>query len=308
VSRSICLSSTRPSAPTAAGCCSLPPARIPDLWGLSRVRDWRSTPGLRDTRAVTWDPDQYLRFGVERALPFRHLTAAIDHLQPAAVVDLGCGPGGLTATLLERWPEARITGIDTSRVMVDHARRREVPGRLTFEIGDALTWRAPHPVDLILSNACFHWIDDHLALLDHLLPQLAAAGTLAFQVPANHDAPSHTLLRDLCASARWRDQLEGLPRTGVRDPGWYVEKLGRRGLRTIVWETTYHHLLEGPDPVLEWVKGTTLRPILERLDTDEQLEFTTAYGSVLRRAYPENDGTTLFPFKRLFVVTTSEHS
>jgi trans-aconitate 2-methyltransferase len=257
---------------------------------------------------VIWDPDQYLRFGAERALPFRHLTAAIDHLQPAAVVDLGCGPGGLTATLLERWPKARITGIDTSREMVDHAQRREVPGRLTFEIGDALTWRAAHPVDLILSNSCFHWIDDHQALIDHLLPQLAGTGTLAFQVPANHDAPSHTLLRDLCASERWRDRLDGLPRTGVRELTWYLEELGGRGLKPTVWVTTYHHLLEGEDPVLEWVKGTTLRPILERLDNDEQFEFTTTYSSLLRRAYTKNHETTLFPFKRLFVVTTSEHS
>jgi trans-aconitate 2-methyltransferase len=275
---------------------------------MSRARGWRSTSGLRHTRAVIWDPDQYLRFGAERALPFRHLTAAVDHLQPAAVVDLGCGPGGLTATLLERWPEARITGIDASREMVDHARRREVPGRLTFAIGDALTWNAPTPVDLIVSNACFHWIDDHEALLDHLLPQLTAVGTLAFQVPANHGAPSHTLLRDLCSSERWRDQLEGLPRTGVRDPGWYADEFDRRGLASTIWETTYHHVLTGPDPALDWVKGTTLRPILERLDAEEQSEFTTAYSRLLREAYPDRDGTTLFPFKRLFVVATNIQS
>jgi trans-aconitate 2-methyltransferase len=273
---------------------------------LSSVRDWRSTSGLRHTLAVIWDPDQYLRFGAERALPFRHLTAAVDHLEPATVVDIGCGPGGLTATLLERWPEARITGIDTSREMVDHAQRREVPGRLAFEIGDALIWKAPCPVALILSNACFQWIHDHRALLDHLLPQLAAAGTLAFQVPANHDAPSHTLLRNLCASARWRDRLEGLPRTGVRDRGWYADELGGRGLETTVWETTYHHLLDGEDPVLEWVQGTTLRPILEQLDPHQRLEFTSAYSSLLREAYPERNGRTLFPFKRLFVVASRQ--
>ena len=255
---------------------------------------------------MTWDPDQYLRFGAERSLPFRHLVAAVEHLEPVSVVDLGCGPGGLTATLLERWPKAFILGLDTSTEMIAHARRRAVTGRLEFAVGDARTWSAPRPVDLVLSNACFHWIDDHRSLLVHLLQQLAAPGTLAFQVPANHDAPSHTLLRDLCASDRWRDRLEGLPRTGVREPGWYLDELGGRGLAVTVWQTTYHHLLSGPDPVLEWVKGTTLQPVLERLDEKEQLEFTTAYGARLRQAYPERDIGTLFHFNRLFVVATRQ--
>jgi trans-aconitate 2-methyltransferase len=255
---------------------------------------------------VTWDPDQYLRFGAERALPFRHLVAAVDHLQPDIVVDLGCGPGGLTATLLERWPTARITGIDTSAEMIGHARRREVPERLTFEVGDVRSWSAPHPVDLMISNACIHWIDDHRVLLDHLVPQLSGGGTLAFQVPANHDAPSHTLLRELCSSERWRDRLDGHPRTGVREPVWYMSELTNRGMKITLWQTTYHHRLEGDNPVLEWVRGTTLRPVLELLDEHEQLEFTTSYGALLREAYPEHAGITVLPFNRLFVLTTRQ--
>ena len=135
---------------------------------------------------MNWDTDQYLRFASERALPYHHLVAAVDHLEPEKVVDLGCGPGGLTATLLERWPEARITGVDTSEEMISRAQRRTVTGRLDFVVGDARSWRASAPVDLILANASFHWIDDHRALFDHLLPQLADDGVLAFQVPANH--------------------------------------------------------------------------------------------------------------------------
>jgi len=253
---------------------------------------------------MAWDPDQYLFFSAERGLPFRHLLAALHHLEPASVVDLGCGPGGLTATLLERWPKAKIIGVDTSPEMIAHARRREIPGRLTFEIGEASTWRSGHPVDLLLSNACFHWIGDHRALFDHLLPQLAAGGTLAFQVPANHDAPSHILLRDLCSSERWRDRLDGHPRTGVRDSSWYLEELGGRGLAVTVWQTTYHHLLEGDDPVLEWVKGTTLRPVLERLSKDDQVDFLADYGRRLSGAYPSTDGRTNFPFSRSFVVAS----
>lgn len=253
---------------------------------------------------MTWDPGQYLRFGAQRALPYRHLVAALEHLEPTSVVDLGCGPGGLTATLLGRWPRARITGVDAAEEMIALASRRAVAPRLAFERADILSWRAPEPVDLILSNACFHWIDDHRCLFGHLLPLLADHGTLAFQVPANHDAPSHTLLRELCSSPRWRERLAGLPRTGVRDPAWYLEELTDRGLDVTVWQTTYLHHLTGADPVLEWVKGSTLRPILERLDETEQEAFLTGYGAELREAYPARGGSTLFPFTRTFVVAT----
>jgi trans-aconitate 2-methyltransferase len=253
---------------------------------------------------MTWDPEQYLRFSDQRALPFRHLVAAVGHLDPAVVVDLGCGPGGLTATLLEGWPSATIHGVDTSEEMIDRARRRKVVGRLEFEIGDARSWNAALPVDLILANACFHWIDDHRRLFDHLLPQLATDGVLAFQVSANHTEPSHTILGELCSSPRWRDRLEGLPHTGAREPQWYLDELGGRGLAVEVWQTTYFHQLVGEDPVLEWVRGTTLRPVLERLLDNEHEEFLAGYGALLREAYPMRDGRTVFPFKRLFVVAT----
>ena len=251
---------------------------------------------------MTWDPEQYLRYADQRALPFRHLVAAVDHLEPAVVVDLGCGPGGLTATLLERWPSAMIHGVDTSEEMIGRARRRQVVGRLSFEIGDARTWRSMHAVDLILANACFHWIHDHHELFNHLIPQLTDRGVLAFQVPANHTEPSHTILAELCSSPRWRGWLDGLPRTGAREPQRYLDELGGRGLDVTAWQTTFLHVLEGEDPVLEWVRGTTLRPVLERLPEDEQEEFLAEYGSLLGSAYPARDGKTGFPFKRTFVV------
>jgi trans-aconitate 2-methyltransferase len=251
---------------------------------------------------MTWDPDQYLRFETERALPFHHLVAAVDHLEPASVIDLGCGTGALTAALLERWPEARITGIDTSPEMIERARALAVHGRLDFELGDALTWRSSEHVDLMLSNACFQWIEDHRRLFDHLLPQLADGGVLAFQVPANHTEPSHTILGELCSSSRWRDRLDGLPRTSVRGPQWYIEEFSGRGLEVAAWKTTYFHVLEGQDPVLEWVRGTTLRPVLERLVGEEHGEFLDVYGARLRGGYPPREGRTVFPFKRTFVV------
>jgi trans-aconitate 2-methyltransferase len=134
------------------------------------------------------------------------------------------------------------------------------------------------------------------------LPQLAIGGVLAFQVPANHTESSQTILGELCSSQRWRDRLEGLPQTGVREPQWYLDELGGRGLRVNVWKTTYHHLLEGDDPVLEWVRGTTLRPVLESLPEDEHEKFLDEYGARLRKSYPARDGITAFPFRRIFVV------
>jgi trans-aconitate 2-methyltransferase len=253
---------------------------------------------------MSWDPDQYNRYSQERALPFHHLVCAVDQLEPTTVVDLGCGTGELTATLAGRWPEASIVGVDSSPEMIARAEGNEIPGRLVFECCDAATWKAPRPIDLVLSNACFHWIADHRALFDHLLPQLAPGGTLAFQVPANHGAPSHSILRDLCSSTRWRDRLDGHPRTGVRELQWYLEDLGGRGFAVSAWQTTYHHILHGDNPVLDWVRGTTLRPILARLSDPEQNEFQTEFGALLREAYPETGGSTLFPFTRLFVVAS----
>jgi trans-aconitate 2-methyltransferase len=252
----------------------------------------------------SWDADQYLAFADERSLPFHHLVAAVAHLRPRRVLDIGCGPGALTATLLARWPRASIHGIDSSPAMIELARRREVPGRLSFELADVRTWSDEKEFDLMLSNACFQWIDDHPGLFDRLTPRLTDGGTLAFQVPANHDQPSHTVLDELCAAEPWRSTLAGIRRTTVETPEWYLDELERRGFNVIAWQTTFFHRLQGDDPVLEWVKGTTLRPALERLDREQTDAFLHAYGNRLREAYPAREELTVFPFIRTFVVAT----
>ena len=181
-------------------------------------------------------------------------------------------------------------------------------GRLEFELAEMSAWRAPEAVDLMLANASLQWVEDHRRLLDHLLSQLSKSGVLAFQVPANHSEPSHTLLRDLCSSPRWSERLGGLPVATVREPRWYIDELGRRGLDASVWQTTYFHLLEGPDPVLEWMRGTTLRAVLERLPAEEHEVFLDRFGAVLRDAYPALSGTVVFPFKRTFVVASQRQT
>jgi trans-aconitate 2-methyltransferase len=249
-----------------------------------------------------WDAEKYLRFETERARPFFDLVAAVDHPHPRAVADLGCGPGGLTATLLARWPNAIIRGVDTSDEMIAHASRRAVVERLRFESADVAEWRAPGPVDVMLSNACFQWIPDHTALFDHLLPQLADGGVLAFQVPNNYSEPSHTAVAELLGEAPWNQKLRGVLQGTVQPPEWYMEELSSRGLTVNAWEITYYHLLEGDAPVLEWLAGTTLRPILAALDEADAERFLTECSERLAEAYPKRTVGTIFPFRRIFVV------
>ncbi len=261
---------------------------------------------------TTWDPTQYLRFADERGRPFGDLVARIGVESPAAVVDLGCGPGNMTAALSDRWPAALVTGIDSSEEMIEQAAQLTRPGRLEFRQGDLATWRPDRPADVIVCNATLQWLPGHLALLPGLLDAVAAGGCLAFQVPANFSRPSHVLMRELALSQRWKETLgkavEGGP--SAHEPEEYLESLltNPRAAGVDVWETTYLQVLSGPDPVLDWVKGTALRPVLEALRApggrpgDEE-EFLAAYAAVLRAAYPRDGaGRTIFPFRRIFGV------
>jgi trans-aconitate 2-methyltransferase len=254
-------------------------------------------------RQPRWDPVQYGTFGDHRARPFTDLLARVDLRSPARITDLGCGSGELTARLARRWPGAAVHGLDRSPEMIAAARAHAIPGRLRFTVGDATTWDPGQPVDLIISNAALHWIPGHTDLLPRWTDALTPSGRLAFQVPGNHDAPSHTLLRDLCRTERWRDRLRGLPlRRPVLDPQGYLDLLTRHGCEVDTWETTYTHVLQGDDPVLEWVKGTALRPVLTALDDHETHDFLTEYGALLREAYPPAPYGTIYPFRRVFVI------
>ncbi len=249
-----------------------------------------------------WDPDQYLRFGDERARPFVDLLARVGATQPASVVDLGCGPGTLTATLAERWPAARVVGVDRSPEMIASARTLRRPG-LEFVVDDVRTWSPPGPVDVVISNAALHWVPEHGPLLAAIAGWLAPGGWVAVQVPGNFGAPSHRLLAELCASPRWAGRLaDAADQAAVLAPAAYAELLADAGLTPDVWETTYLHRLTGQDPVLEWVRGSTLRPVLARLDAAEAAAFTAELAPRLRAAYPAGRHGTLFPFRRIFAV------
>lgn len=250
-----------------------------------------------------WDPGQYLRFGDERSRPFFELIAQIRAEQPGLVVDLGCGPGQLTAELARRWPEAEVRGLDSSAEMIAAASQTDGGPRLSFGLGDVRDWRPEGPVDVIVSNAVLQWVPEHEALLPGWVQALRPGGWLAFQVPANFGAPSHVLMREVAGSPRWRSLLADvrLNRQSA-DPAAYVDLLGRSGCVVNAWETTYLHVLPGEDPVLEWYKGSGLRPVLSALDPDQAADFLAEYGARLREAYPRQPYGTVLPFRRVFVV------
>jgi trans-aconitate 2-methyltransferase len=248
-----------------------------------------------------WDPQQYLRFGDERARPFRELVNRVGARDPRTVVDLGCGPGTLTVELAARWPGAHVIGVDSSAEMIATARSGS-PGDVEYVEADVRAWHPAEPVDVVVANALFQWVPGHLALFVDLVERVAPDGWFAFQVPGNFEAPSHTAIRDLRRSARWRARLDDSAEGAVHTPSDYARHFLDLGLDVDAWETAYVHVLDGDNAVLEWVKGTTLRPILARLDDAERTEFLDELRTRLAQSYPADGERTLFPFRRVFAV------
>jgi trans-aconitate 2-methyltransferase len=265
-----------------------------------------------------WDATQYLRFGGERSRPFFDLLARVGAEMPSCVVDMGCGPGNLTVVLAERWPSAAVCGVDSSPQMIEAARKlisadarsagsgpvltNHAPG-LSFVLDDVRHWEPQCLPDVIISNAVLQWVPGHRELLVRWADRLADGGWLAFQVPGNFDQPSAQILRELAASTRWRPLLRDVEMNRQSaDPADYAQLLAGAGCEVDAWETTYVHILEGDDPVLEWYKGTGLLPVLALLDADQAASFLAEYGERVRAAYPPSPFGTFFPFRRVFAV------
>ncbi|WP_204912967.1 trans-aconitate 2-methyltransferase [Microlunatus spumicola] len=253
----------------------------------------------------TWDAQAYAAFSDERPRPFVDLLARVGAEAPRTVVDLGCGPGALTAGLADRWPGARVTGVDSSPAMIEAARPYAGP-RVSFVLGDLAGWRPEEPVDVLVSNAALQWVPDHRSLLPGFVAALAPGGWLAFQVPGNFDAPSHRVLREIAAEPPYADRTAGLARPGVAGPADYLADLVHLSCRVDAWETTYLHVLTGPDPVLRWLEGTGARPYLDVLPEDLRASFTATLRDRLAQAYPAQAWGTVLPFRRLFVVARRE--
>jgi trans-aconitate 2-methyltransferase len=251
-----------------------------------------------------WDAGQYLKYAEERSRPFFDLLARVRKDEAHCIADLGCGPGHLTQILMERWPAAGVVGVDNSPEMLEQAKPLSMPGRLEFVQADMASWSPEKPLDLIVSNAAIQWVGNHEVLLGRLAGMLAAGGTLAVQMPVLLDNPAHLAIEQTQSDARWRDMLQGvgLHQKSVLPLAWYVERLHDLGFAVDAWQTTYIHVLTGDDPVLDWYKGTALRPLLNRLRPPFKGEFLHELGDRLKEAYPARAGVTLLPFPRLFFV------
>ena len=250
----------------------------------------------------TWDPQRYLTYADERGRPFVELVARVGAEAPSTVVDLGCGPGNLTALLAARWPGARVVGLDSSREMVETA-RRDVAG-VDFEQADLREWldAGGEAVDVLVSNATLQWVPGHLDLLPALLDRVRPGGWLAVQVPGNFDQPSHTLRTELAAQAPYAEHTRGAAVPSSHDPATYLDALAGLGAQVDAWETTYLHVLTGEDPVFTWVSATGARPTLQALPDDLRPGFEDELRRRLREAYPPGPAGVVLPFRRVFVV------
>lgn len=251
-----------------------------------------------------WSASQYKIFENERTRPVRDLAAAIPGTEVRTAVDIGCGPGNSTEVLAARFPGAAVTGMDSSPDMVESARKR-LP-QLRFELADIGSWSDTGPFDVILANAVLQWVPDHRNVFPRLVDKLTPGGSLAVQMPDNLDEPAHLLMREVASQAPWAERLKGVERTGRAGAAWYYEFLKPLCAHVDVWRTTYHHpLAGGAAGVVEWFKGSALRPFLEALPKDEQADFLARYQARVAKAYPAlPDGTVLLPFPRLFIVAT----
>jgi trans-aconitate 2-methyltransferase len=258
---------------------------------------------------MTWSAQQYLAFEDERTRPVRDLLAAVPAIEARRAVDIGCGPGNSTEVLAARFPNATVGGFDSSSDMIAAARKR-LPG-LQFEVLELKSWLEPSgsasrndSIDVALANAVLQWTPDHAALFPALVAKLAPGGCLAVQVPDNLDEPAQKLMREIADEDPWRSKLAGADRARVQieSAEWYYRLLRARCGRVDVWRTTYYHPLADANAIVEWFKGTGLRPFLDPLDPSERAAYLARYAARLAPLYPSQSGGVLLPFPRLFMV------
>jgi len=253
---------------------------------------------------MSWSAEQYVAFEEERTRPVRDLLAALPDIEARSAVDLGCGPGNSTEVLAARFPKALVGGIDSSSEMIAAARRR-LP-LIEFHADTIERWVPPGPLDVILANAVLQWLPDHAALLPRLCGMLAEGGALAIQMPDNLDTDTHRLMREIAEEGAWAGKLAAASkdRTPIATAEWYYEVLSSLCVKVDIWRTTYHHALAGgPGAIVEWFKGSALRPFLEPLDDAERAEYLERYTAAVAGVYRTfANGSVLLPFPRLFMV------
>jgi trans-aconitate 2-methyltransferase len=250
---------------------------------------------------TTWEPQTYLRYADIRFRAGLDLIARIPKFEYHTIYDLGCGTGHLTRILADAFPNSKVAGVDSSPEMLAQA-RREFP-RLDWQQGDINSWHPAAPPDLIYTNAALHWVPGHETLLPSLLNKLWPGGVLAMQVPRHFESPPHLALKELVMQSEWRAKLEALLLAPIPSPEAYWRWLSPHARNLDLWETIYLQVLDGKDPVVNFMRGTALRPFLSALQEDDAAKFIDAFAERMAAAYPpQANGQTLFPFRRLFLV------
>lgn len=273
------------------------------------TRHLKSTSGGKLTpnnQTPIWNPSTYLQFEAYRARPVEDFLPRISVNVDGPIFDLGCGPGNITLKLKQKWPEREVVGLDSSGEMLVEARKSPNPETITWTQGDITEWSAQPKAALVFANASLQWVEDHASLFPRLLENIAPGGVLAVQMPLTSDAPYQLCIRSVITSPKWKNKLKGVePHIDAHAASYYYELLHRHCTTIDLWQTNYHHVLTGTDPVVNWMSGTGLRPILTQLNDKDRLEFLADYAAETRHHYaPQSDGKTLFTMRRLFILAT----
>jgi len=250
-----------------------------------------------------WNPDLYLKFKNERTQPSIDLISKINiSFRPKSILDIGCGPGNSSQALLQRWPGAKLTGIDSSPNMIDKA-KKSYPDNIWI-VADASKYTSDTKYDIVFSNATIQWIPNHENLFKNFLNMTNDGGVLAVSVPRFDEMPISKILNKVAGNEKWKTATKGCAETFTRYDYQFYYNLISPDYQTVeMWQTDYIHVLESQPAIIEWISSTGMKPYLDRLNEKEKTQFEDEVLSEVKHYYPvQNNGKVLFPFKRLFMI------
>lgn len=256
-----------------------------------------------------WNPNLYMQFRSERTQPSIDLIAKIKSVEPRSIIDIGCGPGNSTKELVNRWPKAKITGLDSSSAMIKKA-EQDYPNQ-EWIVADALDYEPASEYDIVFSNAVIQWIPDHENLLKKFYGILSGNGLVAIQIPLFWDMPLGKIINETADDNRWKEKLEGISDLfTMHNYSFYYDHLSNLFDSIDIWETHYFHILDSQIAILEMMRSTGMKPYLDKLDKNldkEKFEKKVLIG--IEKAYPkQKNGKVLLPFKRLFFIGYKSHT
>lgn len=250
-----------------------------------------------------WDSVQYLKFKNERTQPALDLANRVNVEKPTKIIDIGCGPGNSTEILRRRYPDAKILGIDSSENMIAAARKRY--SDIEFQLCDAGREldSIKEKFDIVFSNACIQWIPEHKTLLRNMMSLLKEGGAMAVQIPMNYDEPIHRIILQTAASEKWSGKFSEKRAFYNLSPGGYFDVLSEISSGLSMWQTTYFHIMNSHEDIMEWYRATGMRPYLNALSDSDKAEFESDVKREIIKAYPEQkNGKIIFRFPRLFFI------